>query len=110
MARADGLSNFASSSFIVLGHLFFRHAGSAEGLVLDKILRERKIERPIKGHAHLFFHTRKLAQVYAAPQPPSDEPGEVDAKDVGHSRTASDRSQLADGCKRELLYCAASLG
>jgi len=43
--------------------------------ILNKVLVEKQIERPLEGNAELLREAWKLAQVNRAPEPPGDEAG-----------------------------------
>src|SRR5262249_2357318 len=47
------------------------------------------------------LETRQLGQIDRAPQPPGDEPREVDPADLRHSGPPADGRQLSDGAKYE---------
>src|SRR6266849_3711674 len=75
---------------------------------LYEVFREHEIERPIERNAHFLLETGQLAQVNRAPEPPGDEPGEVDTEDVGDACPTADRSELTDRREDERLPVSAS--
>lgn len=74
-----------------------------ESLELNQIFCKQQVECPIQGHAQFLLKTRQLAQVDCPPQPPSQEAGEVYAKNICNAGASSDRRQLANGGERKRL-------
>src|SRR6266536_2878850 len=71
--------------------------------ILDEILREKDVERPIDCHAHFLFHARQLAPVNSAPEKPSKKSREVHAENPRHSRAATDRREQPERFETEWL-------
>ena len=58
------------------------------------VLREEKVERPVKRHTNLFVQAGQLAEVNCPPHPPCEEAREIEAKNPCHTRS-DDRSRPA---------------
>src|SRR6266568_7322579 len=82
---------------IVIAHLvFLAHIDE-----LAKVLREQKVQCPIKGHPDLLFQSRQFAQIDRAPHPPRDKPRDINAKNAGYAGAVPDSCKLADGLEVE---------
>src|SRR5437879_7180155 len=73
------------------------------GLELDDVGRQQQVERPIRRHAELSVQAGKLHEVDRAPEPPRQEPGDLQAEDFGDRRSVSERAHLAEGVECEGL-------
>src|SRR6266545_5449387 len=71
--------------------------------ILDEILREKDVERPIDRYAHFLFHARQLAPVNSTPEKPGEKSREIDAENPRHSGSATDRRQQSERSKTEWL-------
>ena len=71
---------------------------------LDEIFREKNIQRPIDGDAHLLFGAWQFAPIDPAPQKPREEAGKVYAKDSCDTGATADRSQRAECLETKGLF------
>src|SRR5262245_23132971 len=107
MAQSSRMAGGHRDEFVLKG----LHRRAALGQILNEILGEEEIERPVKGDANLLLEARELAQVNRSPQDPGCQSRELEAEDVGDAGAAADRGELAQGGKFEgALRAAADCG
>src|SRR5690349_11107313 len=70
---------------------------------LHQVFREEEVKRPVERNTQFLFEAWQLAQINTPPHPPCDKSREVDAEDPRNSATMSNRRQLTDRLKAELL-------
>ena len=73
----------------------------SQGMVANDVFRKDEIERPAEGDAYLLLEAGQLHKVDRSPQPPSNESGEIDTQDIGHSNASADQSPTALPSKSE---------
>src|SRR6266566_7138800 len=78
------------------------------GLELDDVGRQQQVECPIRRHAELPVEAGKLHEVHGAPEPPRQEPGDLQAENLRDGRSVSERAHLAERVEREGLARRAS--
>src|SRR5271166_1187747 len=71
-----------------------RDGGRLHGRVLDDVLGEEEIKRPVNHHAELFLRARELREVDRSPHPPRQKAGEAQAEDLRDARAAPDCCEL----------------
>ena len=54
------------------------------------VLREEKIQCPVKCDSNLFVQAGQLAQVNGPPQPPREEAREIETENACHARPTTD--------------------
>src|SRR5207253_11291014 len=60
------------------------------------VLREEKVQCPVKCHPNLFVYTGQLAEVNGPPHPPCEEPREIKTEYARHAYPTTDGSQQPD--------------
>ena len=70
-------------------------------IVLNEVLLEKNVERPIECDPQLLLEPRELAEIDRPPQPPGNEAGKVNAEDSRHTLALTDRSKQTEGFELE---------
>ena len=72
--------------------------------MLREISGEREVQRPSQRDTQLLLEGGQLRKIDRPPQPPREEAGQAQAKNVRHPGVMPDRRELAEGRKAERCF------
>jgi hypothetical protein len=65
-------------------------AAVVEVIYYTKVLREEKVQCPVKGHTNLFVQAGQLAEINGPPHPPCEEAREIESENPPHTYPTTD--------------------